>query len=267
MSNTRCCWAVSLNIPHDAEQIDCVTLVAIIPAHNEDQTIGDIVAATLAMPKVDGVVVVDDGSTDETADLAERAGAKVLRGSSNLGKGPRLIEGQSHAFNAGASRVILLDADGQHDPADIPAFIKAANAAPEDLIMGNRAAQMERMPRARANGIRFGDFFISWACAQRISDAQCGMRLIPRSLWEKCEIPSRHRHGFVYESAVLLFASKAGARIVPVPIDARYGEVLHRPSHFKPIGDFARITWMVTEFLFLHGLKPRGLLKQLGLLR
>ena len=243
-----------------------MSLTAVIPAHNEDQTIGGIVAATLAIPAVERVVVVDDGSTDKTADLAAKAGAEVLRGIDNQGKGPRLIEGQAHAFAAGAEQVILLDGDGQHDPADIPAFLEAADRSSGALIMGNRAAQMARMPRSRANGIRFGDFFIGWACGQRISDAQCGMRLIPRSLWQRCNVPARHRHGFVYETAVLLFASKAGARIIPVPIDARYGEVLHRPSHFQPVSDFAKITWMVTEFLFLHGLKPRGLLKQLGLL-
>ena len=267
MSSTRCCWAASLNTPQDAKPTYRVSLIAIIPAHNEDQTIAGIVTATLAVADVARVLVVDDGSTDRTVECAESAGAEVLCNHTNLGKGPRLVEGQKHAFAAGAQRVILLDADGQHDPADIPAFLALAQTAPDDLIMGSRAADMAQMPRSRANGIRFGDFFIGWACGQRISDAQCGMRLIPRSLWERARVPQRHMHGFVYETAMLLYAAEAGARILPVPIRARYGEVLKRPSHFQPVGDFAKITWMVTEFLFLHGLRPRGLLKQIGVLR
>ncbi|MEL7152840.1 MAG: glycosyltransferase family 2 protein [Pseudomonadota bacterium] len=244
-----------------------MSLTAIIPAHNEGQTIAGIVTATVAIPDVTHVLVVNDGSTDQTAELAHSAGAAVIGNDQNLGKGPRLVEGMAHAFEQGAERVLLLDGDGQHDPDDIPAFRTASNGAPDDLIMGSRAAEMTKMPRSRANGIRFGDFFIGWACGQRINDAQCGMRLIPKSLWQRMTIPQRHAHGFVYETAMLIYAANAGARIVPVAIKARYDEVLRRPSHFKPAADFAKITWMVTEFLILHGMRPSGLLKQLGILR
>ena len=116
-----------------------MSLIAIIPAHNEDQTIAGIVSASLATDGVDRVIVVDDGSTDRTAELAAKAGAEVLGGDGNLGKGPRLIEGQRHAFASGADQVLLMDADGQHDPADIPAFLAAAQAAPDELLMGSRA--------------------------------------------------------------------------------------------------------------------------------
>lgn len=239
-------------------------LWALIPAHNEAATIRAVVDGVA--PHVTEVVVIDDGSDDATAETLAGSPVRLIRHSINAGKGPRLCEGLDLAFAEGAEAVITLDADGQHDPADIPAFASAMADAPGALILGDRSADMMNMPASRARGIRFGNFFISWACAARVTDAQCGMRLYPRALWEVVALPERDRAGFVFETAILMVAADRGIPFRVVPVAARYGTT-ERPSHFRPVRDFARITSCVTRFLIKHRLRPRGLLIALGLRR
>jgi len=125
--------------------------IALIPAHNEALTVRGVVDGTI--PHVDAVIVIDDGSTDDTARLLEGSGAHVVRHETNLGKGDRLVEGLNLAFSDGATQVITLDADQQHDPADIPAFLDAARDTPGALVLGDRSAAMVRMPKLRARSI------------------------------------------------------------------------------------------------------------------
>lgn len=240
-------------------------LTVLIPAHNEAATIAGVVAG--ALPHADAVWVIDDGSDDATAERVAATPARLTRHDANRGKGRRLAEGLAAAFADGADAVLTMDADLQHDPAAIPAFRAAWEAAPDALILGNRFEDPSAIPAGRARSIRFGNFFIGWACGQPVADAQCGMRLIPRGVWERMAVPDRLCERFVFETAVLLHAAEAGVRFVPVPIAARYAGFQHRPSHFRPVADFAEITSTVTRFLLTRGLRPIGLLRALGLLR
>jgi glycosyltransferase involved in cell wall biosynthesis len=241
-----------------------VKTVALIPAHNEALTVRGVVDATL--PLVDEVIVIDDGSTDETYALLVGSGAQVIRHESNNGKGARLVEGLSLAYSAGAAQVITLDADQQHDPADIPAFREAASAHPGALILGDRSGAMATMPKHRSRAIKFGNFFIGWACGRRIKDAQCGMRLYPAAIAEVC-VPSGHITGFRFETAILMYAAEADIPFAFVPIKARYEGYVMRPSHFHPVRDFLRLVSLITGFLATRGFRPRGLLIALGLVR
>lgn len=242
-----------------------MSCTALIPAHNEARTIRAVVTATL--PLVDAVIVVDDGSTDGTAAALDGLPVQIVRHEVNAGKGQRLAQGLALAFATGAAQVVLLDADGQHDPADIPAFRTRAAQAPQALVIGDRSADMAAMPRGRARGIRFGNFFIGWACGRRIRDAQCGMRLMPRAVWAALDIPARDRRGFVFETAMLLHTARAGFAFAPVPIRARYAGFVQRPSHFRPWGDTLAIAGTVTRFLLAHRLCLRGLLIVTGIVR
>lgn len=239
--------------------------VALIPAHNEALTIREIVASSSTY--VDRVIVIDDGSTDGTADRVAGLGVQVVRHETNAGKGRRLVEGLQLAFDTGANQVITLDADGQHDPDDIPAFLACAKENPAALVLGDRSAQMHRIPRNRALAIRFGNFFIGWACIRRIGDAQCGMRLYPAQLWRDVEVPPDQVDRFMFETAVLLYAARAGFDFAAVPIDARYAGFVHRPSHFAPIRDFVQLAAVVTRFLVRNGLRLRGIPVVLGITR
>lgn len=243
-------------------ELACTVL---IPAHNEEKTIRSVVAGALA--HADHVLVISDGSTDGTVAALAGLPVEIVEHAENRGKGLRLAEGIEHAIATGAESVLSLDADGQHDPDDIPAFLAAARAAPGCLVMGDRFEDRKSMPEDRALPIRFGDFFISWASERTIRDGQCGMRLYPAALWRQTRVPAAERAHFVFETAILIRAAEAGFAFVRVPIRARYHGYVLRPSHFRPVIDTLRIVRTIAGFLITRGLKPRGLLIALGALR
>ena len=117
------------------------TVLAIIPAYCEERFIGQVVREVLE--HVNAALVVDDGSTDRTSAEAEAAGAQVIRHSTNLGKGAALKTGLRCAVLIEADFFLFLDGDGQHDPAEIPAFIEAINRSNADLVIGNRMLNLE----------------------------------------------------------------------------------------------------------------------------
>lgn len=239
--------------------------VALIPAHNEVLTIRKVVDKTL--PHVDRVIVIDDGSDDGTAESLTGTGAEIIRHASNLGKGTRLVEGLELAFSQGANVVITLDADQQHDPDDIPKFVAKSKSNPTAMVLGDRSEDMKQMPKSRRRGIKFGNFFIGWACGRLIKDAQCGMRLYPATMWGKVRIPAEDTKKFKFETAVLMHAAEAGVPFEYVAIAARYEGYVLRPSHFDPVRDFLRLFGLVTLFLVRRGLHPKGLLLMLGVTR
>lgn len=247
---------------HDkAEPVQMMRTTVLIPAHNEVLTVRKIVDAAISF--VDSVIVIDDGSTDGTSECLETSGAMVVRHADNRGKGPRLVEGLALAYAEGADIVLTLDADQQHDPADIPRFLKKYQEHPNSIVLGDRSAAMEDMPKSRRRGIKFGNFFIGWACGRRIQDAQCGMRLYPAFMWDKINIPAKKTEGFQFETAVLMYAAEAGVPFEYVPIEARYEGFVLRPSHFDPIPDFLRLFGLVTVFLVSRRFHLRGLLLSL----
>lgn len=240
-------------------------LVALIPAHNEEATIRQVVSGVREY--IADVIVIDDGSTDQTCAALEGLGARVISHRDNLGKGARLQEGLANAYETGTAAVITLDADGQHLPEEVPVFLAAARTSPGSLIIGDRSADRENMPKGRAASIGFGDFFISWATRRRLQDCQCGMRLYPAEIGSLLDMPERDRNNFVFETAILLYAADAGIPFTRVPVSAKYVETPHRRSHYRPVLDTLRITWCITRFLLARWGRPRGLLIALGLLR
>lgn len=240
-------------------------LTVLIPAHNEEATIRGVADAALA--HTSDVIVINDGSDDATVARLDGLGVRVIDHARNAGKGTRLAEGLRLAFDAGADHVLTLDADGQHDPADIPAFRDAASAAPGSIVIGQRTRAGGNMPLHRALSIGFGDFFISWATARRMRDCQCGLRLYPRAVLSCLDMADRDVAHFGFETAILLQAAERGIGFERVPIEARYDGFQHRPSHYRPARDTLRIVGVITRFLLSRGLKPKGLLIAMGLLR
>jgi glycosyltransferase involved in cell wall biosynthesis len=201
-----------------------IVIVAIIPAYQEAPRVGAVVAGAKAhLP----ILVVDDGSTDDTAAVAEAAGATVLRQRPNQGKGAALRVGFRWALDSGFEAVLTLDADGQHDPAEIPAFLAARARTGADLTVGWR--DFGRMPPIRQLSNRLGGLAFSWAVGRRIPDNQSGYRLVSRRLMEA--MLASGESGFEFEVEMITTAIRAGWAIEWLPIRTIYaGE----PSHIDP---------------------------------
>lgn len=237
------------------------SVVVVIPAYNEARTIAELVDRTLKF--VRDVIVVDDGSTDNTASALSDLPVNVLRHASNRGKGASLISGFRAAIDGGASAVITLDGDGQHRPEDIPRFIERAKTASHCIIVGNRLADRTAIPLARYRANRFANFWISWACGYRIDDSQSGFRLYPRLVLEAAQACQSRHHDFVFESEILINAARHGYRSVAIEIPALYSGAALRPSHFRPVADITRIVLMVAWKLISRGMYPQGLVRYL----
>jgi glycosyltransferase involved in cell wall biosynthesis len=210
-------------------------IMAVIPAYNEAEHISQVVK--LAQSYVP-VLVVDDGSVDETARLAEVAGAEVLR-QPNQGKGSALRAGFLRAMDLGCDAVIALDADGQHDPKEIRKFLQAYSNSPADLIIGKRS--FDKMPLSRRLANTTGRWLFSWAMGQSIPDNQSGYRLLSRRFMEA--ILESTEQGFEFEVEMLATCLKRHFILEWVPVRTIYsGE----SSHIQPlehIANFLRVVW------------------------
>ncbi|HEY9078180.1 MAG TPA: glycosyltransferase family 2 protein [Anaerolineaceae bacterium] len=200
-------------------------IYALIPAYNESAAITSVVQAS---QKHLEVLVVDDGSKDDTAALAEAAGALVVRQVPNQGKGAALRAGFRRAIEDGCDAVVMLDADGQHDPAEIPAFLACWQQNHSDLIIGQRT--FAKMPWLRRNTNTIGTWMFSWAMGQHIPDNQSGYRLLSRRLMQATLESSES--GFEFEVEMIVTCLKSGFRLDWVPIRTIYqGE----HSHIQPL--------------------------------
>jgi glycosyltransferase involved in cell wall biosynthesis len=184
-------------------------------------------------------LVVDDGSRDNTADFAEAAGAIVLRQTPNQGKGAALRAGFRWALDDGYDAVITLDADGQHDPTEIPKFLSLFNERQPDLIIGERTFARMPFPRNISNTI--GRHLFSWALGQHVNDNQSGFRLLSRRLM--AETLKSREQGFEFEVEMIVTAVRCGFDLAGVPIRTIYaGEA----SHIRPVPQtlhFFRVVW------------------------
>lgn len=237
-------------------------VAVVIPAYNEAATIAEVAAAACASDTVDRVVVVDDGSTDGTTDQLAQHSVTVIRHETNLGKGASLWDGMQRAVTEGVEAVITMDGDGQHRAADIPLLVDAAVTHPNRLIIAARLRQRETMPRVRRFGNRTADFWISWAAGWPITDSQSGFRLYPAALIRRLASAGRHAPGFVFESELLIDATRAGFTPLAVPIDAIYRPDA-RESHYRPVVDTLLIIRMVAGKLLSRGMYLRGLWRSL----
>jgi len=206
-----------------------------IPAFDEAGTVGAVVAGARDHAPV---LVVDDGSTDGTAEIARAAGATVMRHARRQGKGAALATALTTARHWGVTRVVTLDADAQHDPRDIPALLAASAAAPRAIVVGTRLGDdAPALPRGRALAIRLAGFWLNWIAGTAVADTQSGFRVYPVALFEE----ARLRGGrFVFETAVLVEALRRGWSVREVPI--RVVSRAPRASRFHPVADGIAIT-------------------------
>lgn len=212
----------------------------VLPAFREEGRIGKTVHAVKTYcPQV---LVVDDGSPDHTAREAEAAGAEVLRHPENRGKGVALATGFQAALDQACSAVITLDADGQHNPAEIPAFLEAWSTTGDAVIVGNRMPTRDEMPLVRKLTNKAMSGFLSLLMGQRVPDTQNGYRLYAAEAIPFVRSESR---GFAAESEQLLYLADHGFRIGSVPVTTIYGT---EKSKIRPVRDTVRFFNMVLRY-------------------
>lgn len=224
---------------------------AVIPTYQNAKTLLKVVADVHRV--VDTVFVVDDGSTDGTAALLDKAignerPEKVLTHPKNSGKGAALKTGLTYARQQGFRYAVTVDADGQHRADDIPALLKAVEEEPDALAIGSRGLQHENMPAKSTFANRFSNFWFALQTLQRLPDTQSGLRAYPL----------RRLHGLRWMSAryeaeltLLVFSAWAGVKLLPVPVSVYYPPRDQRVTHFRPGRDFTRISVLNTLLCFL----------------
>lgn len=200
-------------------------ILALVPAYNESDHIAHVVAQTQQFLPV---LVVDDGSVDQTAEIAKKSGAAVIRQEPNQGKGAAMIKGFKYALENGYDAVITLDGDGQHAPDEIPLFIKKFTQSGDDLIIGRR--DFRKMPFIRMCSNTLGTYMFSWAMGRFIPDNQSGYRLISSPLMHS--ITDSEFHGFEFEVEMIMRCILNGQKLGWVTIKTIYaGE----HSHITPV--------------------------------
>ncbi len=217
----------------------------LIPAFNAAEKVGDVVRAVRAEGWSD-VLVIDDGSTDRSADVAREAGAAVVRHAVNRGKGSALRTGLSVCRDDGVDMALTLDADGQHRATDLSVLMAAAPDDRDALVLGIRDLVRAGAPRANQMSNGISDFFLSRFAGLHLLDTQCGLRRYPVA--KTLALASRGT-GYEFEAEVILRAARAGVRIVQVPIDVHYPPEKDRKSHFRTRRDVPRIIFRVLETL------------------
>jgi glycosyltransferase involved in cell wall biosynthesis len=211
-----------------------IRAAAVIPAYDCAATIGDVVAGAKA--HLENVVVVDDGSSDGTGGEAARAGARVLTRAKNGGKGAAIRTGLGALLaNTRLSHVVLLDGDGQHNPAEIPKFLEAVRRGAR-FVIGSRMHARDVIPAYRYETNRIGDMILSRMTGMAVEDGQSGFRAIDAGLLRRLDLRA---NGYLIETEMLLKAARHVAAFATVPIQAIYGG----PSHYRPFRDTWKISW------------------------
>ncbi len=197
----------------------------LIPAYNEEKHLGAVVEqAARLFP----VIVIDDGSSDNTFKVAKVAGAEVFKQIPNQGKGAALQRGFSEARKARYEFLITLDADGQHNPLEIPKFLEGYRHNQGDLIIGYR--DFSKMPFVRRFSNTTGGWAFSWAMRQPIRDNQSGYRLLSRDLFSL--LLHSQESGFEYEVDMIVQCVEHGLKLDWVPIETIYAD---ETSHIRPL--------------------------------
>ncbi len=239
-----------------------IGVLAGIAAYNEARYVGSIVLQ--ARQYADEVIVVDDGSTDNTARVAELAGATIIRHDENRGKGTAIQSILAEAKKRNPDVLVLLDADSQHDPNEIPVLIKPISEG-FDLVIGSREAQKDKTPRYRRIGQKVLLRSTRLASKTNISDSESGFRALSPKAINKLELKAS---GFAVESEMITRAADKNLKITEVPISNIYtkdGSTLNPIRH--GIDVLSRVIVMISQRrpLFFFGLAG-GILLVIGLI-
>ncbi|MDR2076241.1 MAG: DUF2062 domain-containing protein [Desulfovibrio sp.] len=242
---------------------DARRILVVVPVFNHAGTLPDVVRRVLSLHP--NALVVDDGSTDLPFPATGNASGEVfsavppeghplyglvsryLRLPDNRGKGAAVLAGAAEAKRLGMSHIITIDADGQHDPDDLPRFLSAAAREPLTVFVGERDFPAENVPFSSRFGRVFSNFWYRMQTEKTIGDVQSGFRLYPLSIFDAVRCRETR---YAFEVEILVRASWAGFSVKGIPVSVRYQPKNKRVSHFKPLADNARIALLNTRLTF-----------------
>ena len=215
--------------------------IAVIPCFNEENFIGDIV--TRARIYVDKVIVIDDGSTDNTSEVAKAAGAEVIRHERRRGAGAATKSGFEAAKTNNADILVTLDGDGQHDPDEIPQVLAPILSCKADLVIGSRflLQNIKKVPKYRKFGIDIITWLYNLGSKKKVSDSQSCFRAYSRKSLEAVSITE---NGFSFSVEVLIQARKKGFVITEVPTSCVYHS---QGSTINPLTHGLGVAWNVVK--------------------
>src|SRR5262245_59909273 len=219
---------------------------AIIPAFNEASTVGSVVSGVRGAVAL--VIVVDDGSTDGTAEQARAAGAEVIVHPQNLGKGHAVRSGLTRVLRDDFSHVLLLDGDRQHLPEEAPRLLAKARESGAEVVIGERQFDRSAMPANRYWANRIGSRALSSFVGVPVGDTQCGFRVFRTDALRPLRL---HATGYEIETEMLVKVRRRGGRVVSVPVTAVYG---HQKSKLRPVRDTTRTCFLAVYYRFLERL-------------
>jgi glycosyltransferase involved in cell wall biosynthesis len=218
---------------------------AVIPAFNEAAHISEVLRGVAEYVPRRNILVIDDGSSDGTYDLARACGVEAEVNAVNIGKGATLLKGFSLlSKKPSIEAVFSLDADGQHLPEEMPLFIDAFREEKADIVIGSRMSDTSGMPAVRKMTNRLTSALVSMSAGSRVEDSQSGYRLLRLDMVCSLDLVTSR---FDLESEIIIKAARRGARIVSVPISTVYG---HEKSKINPLRDTLRFARLVIRSFF-----------------
>lgn len=224
-----------------------ITTIALIPCYNEESTIGSIILKT--KKHVNKVLVIDDGSIDDTVKIAKLAGAHVISHEKNLGKSAAIKTGFKFALKKGYNYAITIDGDGQHNPDDIPCVLNHLKSNSHDITLGFRSGNTTDMPIWRKIGKRILDYATSFGNGGYITDSQNGLRAFNKKAL-KALYPKLNGKGFSTESEQLIKAHEAGLKVSHKKTSCKYNNLkktstINPTSHGFSVLNY--VIWLIAE--------------------
>ncbi|MBK7763737.1 MAG: DUF2062 domain-containing protein [Bacteroidetes bacterium] len=229
----------------------------LLPTYNNRQSIQAVIEDSLL--QTSHVIVVNDGSTDDTLDIVHNLPVQVVSYHKNQGKGYALRKGFAYAYQQGYQYAITIDTDGQHYPDDCEIFLETLQNNEGALMIGARNLHQENVPGKSSFGNRFSNFWFWLETGIKMPDTQSGFRLYPIYLLHDMHFFTRK---YEFEIEVIVRSAWNGIPVIPVPIKVFYPEQSERISHFRPLKDFVRISILNSILVFITFLyiKPRDLI-------
>jgi uncharacterized protein (DUF2062 family) len=229
---------------------ETVRLLVVIPLYNHGATVRSVVEKALAVHEQ--VLVVDDGSTDGGTDRLTGLPVTVLRHESNRGKGAAILTAAREAARLGMTHIATIDADGQHDPADLPGLLAVLEKTPLAVVVGKRDFNTANVPGGSRFGRKFSNFWLRLQTGKSLGDTQSGFRIYPLRVIEGLKLGEVH---YSFEVEILVKSAWAGVPLLDAPISVIYPPGDERISHFRGFMDNFRLTLLNTR-LTLRSVVP-----------